>query len=205
LLKQGVHTCPFAVDYKSMIELVRTLGPANGAPKIYTAIPPPLMQQGAYGMVLWSASVPCSRLIVPVSKNQSVINDVFPVLVPAINKDNNVGTEPIDVFTALGGDKDWKTTYPKSCSLQTASVRPARHRTQEHCTSYMSIYCAYAIAFACACTCKCSRDRAVAVLMTYICDMNMHIRMPSARFFAISRAAISAILTMMDTRPWLLP
>jgi lysophospholipase L1-like esterase len=86
-----------------MIELVRTLGPANGAPKIYTAIPPPLMQQGAYGM------------------NQSVINDVFPVLVPAINKDNNVGTEPIDVFTALGGDKDWKTTYPKSCSLQTAS------------------------------------------------------------------------------------
>jgi hypothetical protein len=170
-----------------MIELVRTLGPANGAPKIYTAIPPPLMQQGAYGM------------------NQSVINDVFPVLVPAINKDNNVGTEPIDVFTALGGDKDWKTTYPKSCSLQTASVRPARHRTQEHCTAYMAIYCAYAFACACACTCKCSRDRAVAVLMTYICDMNMHIRMPSARFFAISRAAISAILTMMDTRPWLLP
>merc|ERR1712224_143886 len=37
-------TCPYAVDYKSMIELVRTLGTSAAGPKIFTAVPPPLMQ-----------------------------------------------------------------------------------------------------------------------------------------------------------------
>jgi hypothetical protein len=87
-----------------MITLVRTLGRSpNVAPKIYTAIPPPLMQQGAYGM------------------NQSVINDVLPKLVSAINKDNNVDTGVIDIFTALGGVADWAKTYPPRCTLGTAS------------------------------------------------------------------------------------
>ena len=94
---EGEHTCPFATSYRDMITLARTLGTNGKSPKIYTVIPPPLMQQGAYGM------------------NQTVINDVLPMLVPAINKDNNVGTAVIDIYTALGGASDWPS-WPKACT-----------------------------------------------------------------------------------------
>ena len=83
--------CSFAVDYASMIALVKTLGTTAAGPKIYTAIPPPLMQNTAYGM------------------NQTVINDVFPKLVPAINAANKMENPSIDVFTALGGVPDWRS------------------------------------------------------------------------------------------------
>lgn len=94
----GAATCPFATDYAAMIKLVRTLGTTSAGPKVYVAVPPPLMQQGAYGM------------------NQTVINTVFPMLVPAIGKQNNVPTKPIDTFTALGGEASWAKDYPKSCT-----------------------------------------------------------------------------------------
>ena len=43
-------TCPFAVDYASMVSLVQTLGTKAGtSPKIYSAIPPPLMQKDSIG------------------------------------------------------------------------------------------------------------------------------------------------------------
>jgi len=92
-------SCPYAVDYLAMIELVKTLGTAeNPTPTIYTAIPPPLMQQGAYGM------------------NQTVINDVLPALVPKINAAANINTKIIDVFSALGGEANWRDDYPSSCT-----------------------------------------------------------------------------------------
>jgi hypothetical protein len=61
----------------------------QAGPKIYTAVPPPLMAADVYGM------------------NQTVINTVFPQLVRAINTDNALAAPAIDVFTALGGVADW--------------------------------------------------------------------------------------------------
>merc|ERR1712100_292092 len=95
----GVFTegCSYADDYKSMVELVRTLGTVNGtAPKVYAMIPPPLMQQYSIGA------------------NQTVINSIYPKLVPLIQKANNV-LGPIDVYTGMGGVTDWESKFPKSC------------------------------------------------------------------------------------------
>lgn len=98
-------SCAFAQDYASMISLVRTLGRTQDiAPKVYTAIPPPLMQLDSIGA------------------NQTVINTVFPSLVPAINKENKVSTAPIDIFSAMGGESNWKRDFPGSCTLQTAKT-----------------------------------------------------------------------------------
>jgi len=95
----GVTTtgCSFASDFKDMVDLVRTLGTEDGvAPKVYAVVPPPLMQQYAIGA------------------NQSVINTVFPQLVPQIAKENSLdGT--IDVFTGMGGVSNWQDTFPDKC------------------------------------------------------------------------------------------
>jgi len=90
--------CPFAVDYGSMIDLVRTLGVTAAGPKIYLAIPPPLMENRIYGM------------------NQTVINDVLPELILAINEKNEVSTAPINIFAAMGGLEKAKFP-PKGCTL----------------------------------------------------------------------------------------
>merc|ERR1712107_137030 len=83
----GAHTegCSFASDYHGMVELVRGLGTTEGvAPKVYAMIPPPLMQEFSIGA------------------NRTVINTVYPELVPQIAKDNKLyGT--IDVYTGMGG------------------------------------------------------------------------------------------------------
>eukprot|EP00966_Prymnesium_polylepis_P242130 5599508-Prymnesium_polylepis.1 len=42
-------SCPFAKDYTSMIDLVKTLGTTAAGPDVYVMIPPPLMQERAYG------------------------------------------------------------------------------------------------------------------------------------------------------------
>jgi lysophospholipase L1-like esterase len=97
--------CSYAVDYASMIQLVKTLGTTAAGPKIYTAIPPPLMMDTVYGM------------------NQTVINDVLPTLVPAINEANKLPSPSIDVFTALGGVKAWSTIYPKKgCTVNDTAI-----------------------------------------------------------------------------------
>ena len=55
--------------------------------------------------------------------NQTVINSVFPTLVPAINAANKMAKSSIDVFTALGGVKDWASAYPpKGCIKTSTSV-----------------------------------------------------------------------------------
>jgi len=95
--------CTFAQDYLSMIELVRTLGPdANTPPIIYVAAPPPLMQHGSIGA------------------NQTVINSVYPDLVPLIAQAANLTTVPISIYSALGGVPDWQQVFPSSCQLSSS-------------------------------------------------------------------------------------
>jgi len=92
--------CTFAQDYKSMIDFVRTLGTTTDGPKIYAVTPPALMQQGAYGM------------------NQTVINSIYPKLVPLIQKAN--GVFGIDVYTGMGGVPDWQSKTPDNCTLNSS-------------------------------------------------------------------------------------
>ncbi|KAJ9460189.1 Acetylxylan esterase [Diplonema papillatum] len=100
--------CPYAVDYAEMISVVRTLGTTEAGPDIFLAIPPPLMKDAAYGM------------------NATVINEVFPVLIPAINAANNVTNAPIDVFSAFAGG-EYKTFPPGGCTLNTSDVADCRY------------------------------------------------------------------------------
>jgi len=94
-----VEGCSFATDYKAMIDIIKKLGTTPAGPKIYVLTPVPLWQQGAYGM------------------NQTVINCVYPKLVPLIQKDNAGVFGPIDLYSPMGGVPDWQTKFPKSCTL----------------------------------------------------------------------------------------
>ena len=83
-----------------MINLVRTLGPyPTQPPKIFVAIPPPLMAHGSIGA------------------NQTVINSVYPTLVPLIAGNATLTTTPIDIFEAMGGVAGWQKVFPPSCTL----------------------------------------------------------------------------------------
>merc|ERR1712137_82962 len=102
----GVHTdnCSFAEDYKSMIDLVSTLGTTEGvSPKIYAMIPPPLMGHDAIGA------------------NQTVINTVYPDLIPLIAKKNNLDGV-VDVFQGMGGSLDWRDLFPDKCELNSTWI-----------------------------------------------------------------------------------
>jgi|TARA_B110000208_G_scaffold137747_1_gene166366 lysophospholipase L1-like esterase len=95
--------CSFASDYHDMITIVKGLGTTPGvSPKIYTMIPPPLMQQYSIGA------------------NQSVINSVYPKLVPLIEAANKPEVlKTIDIFTGMGGEANWATdaAWPKDCAI----------------------------------------------------------------------------------------
>jgi hypothetical protein len=105
----GPERCNYAQDYLAMMEVVADLGRSPLGPKVLTMTPPPLMQQSSYGM------------------NQTVINTVFPALVPAITQaaaakaavSGHAGTisGPIDIFTGMGGCPDWQLKFPKQCDL----------------------------------------------------------------------------------------
>lgn len=100
-----LDNCSFASDYHDMIELVKTLGTAPGvAPKIYVLIPPPLMQTDAYGM------------------NETVINSVFPKLLPKIAAAHPAVTGVVDMFVPMGGEAQWATDplWPDSCEVDAA-------------------------------------------------------------------------------------
>jgi len=88
--------CAFGTDYAALIAKVHTLG----NPKIFVNIPPPLMEQGAIGA------------------NQTVINTVFPTIVPLISKFNKLPSPPIDVFGTMGGVADWRSRFPAKCNLE---------------------------------------------------------------------------------------
>eukprot|EP01063_Lacrimia_lanifica_P028189 TRINITY_DN4077_c0_g2_i3.p1 TRINITY_DN4077_c0_g2~~TRINITY_DN4077_c0_g2_i3.p1 ORF type:complete len:314 (+),score=106.68 TRINITY_DN4077_c0_g2_i3:104-943(+) len=99
--------CLFTEDYASMISLVRTLGPNGDAPDVWVMIPPPLMQPGVYGM------------------NATVINNVYPRLVPFIAKENGIPRDHvIDIYTAMGGPAPWTpSSFPAGgCSLNTPAA-----------------------------------------------------------------------------------
>jgi len=93
--------CSFAEDYKAMIDLVKTLGTTSAGPKIYV-MTVPLMQQSTYGM------------------NQTVINGVYPNLIPLIQKANSGVLGPIDLYHQMGGVQDWKTTFPAKCVVNSS-------------------------------------------------------------------------------------
>lgn len=110
----GVHTdnCNFANDYKSMIDLVRTLGTTKGvSPKVYAMIPPPLMQQYSIGA------------------NQTVINTVYPDLVPLIAEENNLDGV-VDVFKGMGGSHHWRDVFPNKCE-EGSSWTPCKYWCDE--------------------------------------------------------------------------
>lgn len=97
-----LDTCPFANDYKALLKVIQQLHNDDSAPEVYIMIPPALMEQGAYGI------------------NQTIINTVFPQLVPLIaaaNKDIVKGV--IDVYRGMGGvpAPAWKTELPPKCVL----------------------------------------------------------------------------------------
>jgi acyl-CoA thioesterase-1 len=72
----------YVVDYKFFVDTFKQF---SSKPTIYTAIPPPLYIPRVFGM------------------NQTVINHIFPQLIPNINKQNSLPKESINVFDALGG------------------------------------------------------------------------------------------------------
>lgn len=90
--------CTYADDYKSMIEVVKGLGTKPDGPTIFAMIPPPLMQLYSIGA------------------NQTVINSVYPKLIPLIQQANKV-KGPIDVYTGMGGVPDWEKKFPPKCVL----------------------------------------------------------------------------------------
>ena len=106
-----VSNCSFASDFHDMIELVKTLGTTPGVPpKIHLLIPPPLMAEFSIGA------------------NQTVINSVYPKLVPLIAAANQPAVvSVIDLYTAMGGEFNWQQVpaWPKSCELGTTTTWPA--------------------------------------------------------------------------------
>ena len=100
-----LRDCSFATNYTALLDVVKNLGtPARGAagPEVHIMIPPPLMEQGAYGM------------------NQTIINTVFPRLVPLIAKAHSSQVKSvIDIYTGMGGvpAPAWKTEMPPKCVL----------------------------------------------------------------------------------------
>jgi len=100
-----LSNCSFASDYHAMIEVVKTLGAQPGVPpQIFLVVPPPLMQRDAYGM------------------NQTVINAIFPYLIPKIAAAHPAVTGVIDLFTPMGGEYEWTsdTLWPKGCAVDAA-------------------------------------------------------------------------------------
>lgn len=98
-----LDNCTFAIDSLAMIEVVRTLGTTPGVPPvIYLAAPPPLMQHGSIGA------------------NQTVINSVYPGLVPLIAQKAGLQTVAISAYAGMGGVPNWKQEFPTSCTLNSS-------------------------------------------------------------------------------------
>ena len=95
------ESCAAVKDYLSLIKLASSLGVGGKTPLVTIMIPPPFWRNGSYGM------------------NNVILNDVMPKLVPQIASAAGL-PPPIDVFSALGGTSDWRSTFP-DCGCQ----RPA--------------------------------------------------------------------------------
>jgi hypothetical protein len=108
-LGPGLDDCRFADNYGQLLTVVRGLGRTAAGPDVYMMIPPPLMKWGAIGA------------------NQTVINSVYPWLLPAINQAHGFTHPAIDVFAGLGGVPNWAVTYGPECQLPSnSSWQPCR-------------------------------------------------------------------------------
>lgn len=99
----SASTCTYLADYTKLIEAVRGLGRSKGIPPtILLMTSPPLMSTDAtvdYGM------------------NQTVINEILPILVRKVAREEGLGENVIDVFTAMGGANT--SRIPKGgCTLE---------------------------------------------------------------------------------------
>lgn len=95
--------CTFADDLRALIDFSTKLGTNPSVPpKVYVMIPPPLMTN-----------------FPPLT--QEGINSVLPRLVPLIQHSStrfNTGAIGlIDMFSAMGGSRDWVSKYPVQCFL----------------------------------------------------------------------------------------
>lgn len=100
----SLANCRYGDSYADLIAVVRKLGTTPAGPQIFVAIPPPLMQRDSIGA------------------NQTVINNVYPALIPLIARANNLTTTPIDVFGAMGGVPNWQQLFPPAgCQLNTTT------------------------------------------------------------------------------------
>ena len=95
------ESCAAVKDYLSLIKLAASLGVGGKTPLLAIMTPPPFWRNGSYGM------------------NNVILNDVMPKLVPQIASAAGL-PPPIDIFTALGGTSDWRSSFP-DCGCQ----RPA--------------------------------------------------------------------------------
>jgi len=114
----SLTNCSFASDYHDLVSLVETLGTTPGTPPaIYAMIPPPLMAQYAYGM------------------NNTVINTVYPQLVPLIASANKAVSGVVDLYTAMGGEYQWATdeAWPSSCQLDSDWAACGWYCNHQHC------------------------------------------------------------------------
>lgn len=94
--------CSYANNYTALLNTIKGLGRNASGPEVHIMIPPALMQQGAYGM------------------NQTIINTVFPRLIPIIGEAHKDQVKSvIDVYTGMGGvpAPGWKTALPPKCVL----------------------------------------------------------------------------------------
>merc|ERR1712232_1036314 len=99
-------TCNYANDYRALLEVIASVGPdASTKPEVHIMIPPELTKNGAYHM------------------NQTIINTVFPRLVPIIAEANkDIVDNVIDAYTGMGGipAPAWETQMPKECNLNSS-------------------------------------------------------------------------------------
>jgi len=105
VINPSLKNCSFAQDYASMISIIRTLGKkSTESPQIYITVPISLLKQGVYGM------------------NQTVINSLYPKLIPMIARENNVELIT-QVYNGFGGESDWNTdpNFPiDGCTLNSS-------------------------------------------------------------------------------------
>ena len=102
-----LESCNFASTYKELLGIIAKQGmDASTPPKMTIMIPPPLMENGAYNM------------------NQTIINTIFPQLVPLIATANKVGL--LDVYTGMGGvpAPKWESEMPPKCNLTNSKTWP---------------------------------------------------------------------------------
>jgi lysophospholipase L1-like esterase len=98
-----VEGCTFAADFAAMVRVARTHGRGGRPAKVLAMVPPPLMQDRAYGM------------------NQTVINSILPKLMPLIAQADGLDGV-IDMYTGMGGVSDWKEHFPPhGCTLNSSS------------------------------------------------------------------------------------